>query len=71
MAGAVTGADVFRRSPDADDLQIQNDLRRSIMQAITTESLLASVRSFVPGRLRLRHPALAELSDDLADGLVA
>lgn len=41
------------------------------MQAITTESLLASVRSFVPGRLRLRHPALAELSDDLADGLVA
>ena len=41
------------------------------MQAITTESLLASVRSFVPGRLRLRHPALAELSDDLAEGLVA
>lgn len=41
------------------------------MNAITTESLLASVRSFVPGRLRLRHPALAELSDDLAEGLVA
>lgn len=41
------------------------------MNAITTESLLASVRSFVPGRLRLRHSALAELSDDLADGLVA
>lgn len=41
------------------------------MNAITTESLLASVRSFVPGRLRLRHPALAELSDDLAEGLVS
>ena len=41
------------------------------MNAITTESLLAAVRSFVPGRLRLRHPTLAELSDDLAEGLVA
>ena len=41
------------------------------MNAITTESLIASVRSFVPGRLRLRHPALAELSDDLAEGLVS
>lgn len=41
------------------------------MNAITTESLLASVRSFVPGRLRLRHPALSELSDEFAEGLVA
>ena len=41
------------------------------MNAITTESLLASVRSFVPGRLRLRHPVLTELSDDLAEGLVS
>lgn len=38
---------------------------------ITAESLVASVRSFVPGRLRLRHPALTDLTDDLADGLVA
>ena len=32
---------------------------------------MASVRSFVPGRLRLRHPALTALSDDLAEGLVS
>lgn len=37
----------------------------------TAESLTASVRSFVPGRLRLRHPALTALSDDLAEGLVS
>lgn len=41
-----------------------------MQQEFTAESLMASVRSFVPGRLRLRHPALTTLSDDLADGLV-
>lgn len=42
-----------------------------MQQEFTAESLTASVRSFVPGRLRLRHPALTALSDDLAEGLVA
>lgn len=41
-----------------------------MQQEFTAESLMASVRSFVPGRLRLRHPALTALSDDLAEGLV-
>ena len=40
-------------------------------QSFTAESLVASVRSFVPGRLRLRHPALTDLSDDWAEGLVS
>ena len=42
-----------------------------MQQEFTAESLTASVRSFVPGRLRLRHPALTALSDDLAEGLVS
>lgn len=42
-----------------------------MQQEFTAESLMSSVRSFVPGRLRLRHPALTALSDDLAEGLVA
>lgn len=41
-----------------------------MQQEFTAESLTASVRSFIPGRLRLRHPALTALSDDLAEGLV-